>query len=88
LPFGGDVERAFQFAQSGLAQIGGQVGGFAAGHGITVEAVLGRAKEFLDFNEGRLDLLAALLDVSTNYMEHTGIQSVARSLVERAVGEV
>jgi len=88
LPFGNDVGAAFEFAKNGLGQIGGQVGGFASSHGITVDGVLGRAKDLLDFNEGRLDLLAAMLDVSTNYMEHTGIQSVARSLIERSVGEI
>lgn len=88
LPFGNDVGAAFEFAKNGLNQIGGQVGEFAGSHGITLDGVLGKAKEFLDFNEGRLDLLAALLDVSTNYMEHTGIQSVSRSLIERAVGEI
>jgi hypothetical protein len=42
----------------------------------------------IDFSEGKFDLLAAFLDISTNYMEHTGIQSVSRSLIQRAVGEI
>jgi hypothetical protein len=42
----------------------------------------------IDFSESKLDYLAAFLDISTNYMEHTGIQSVSRSLIERAVGEI
>jgi hypothetical protein len=35
-----------------------------------------------------MDLLAAALDMSTSYFEHTGTQSVARQLIRRAYGEV
>ncbi len=42
----------------------------------------------IDFSEGKLEVLGALLDMSINYMEHTGSQSVVRSLIERAVSEV
>lgn len=66
----------------------GALGSFAANHGITLEGVLGRLNGIIDFSEDKLDVLAALLDMSVNYMEHTGAQSVARSLIERAVGEV
>ena len=64
------------------------MGGFAAQRGITLDGVLGRLSSFVDFSESKLDYLAAMLDMSTNYMEHTGIQSVSRSLIERAVGEI
>ena len=41
-----------------------------------------------DQMEGKLDCTAAFLDMTTDYFEHTGIQSVARSLITRAMGEV
>jgi hypothetical protein len=66
----------------------GSFGDFAANHGITLENSLGRLNGIIEFSDDKLDYLAALLDMSVNYMEHTGAQSVARSLIERAVGEV
>jgi hypothetical protein len=38
--------------------------------------------------DGKLDYVAAFLDMTTNYYEHTGTQTVARSLVTRAMGEI
>ena len=35
-----------------------------------------------------LHFVAAFIDETTDYYEHTGIQSVARSLIERAVNEI
>ena len=66
----------------------GSFGDFAANHGITLETSLARLNGVIEFSDDKLDYLAALLDMSVNYMEHTGAQSVARSLIERAVGEV
>jgi hypothetical protein len=88
LPGGQSADAAFGFVQQGLGAMREYVGGFAAGHGVTVDGVLGRMRGVIDFSEGKLDVLAAFLDVSTSYMEHTGIQSVSRSLIERAVGEI
>jgi hypothetical protein len=33
-------------------------------------------KGIIDFTEDNLDYLAAFLDMSTNYMTHTGVQPV------------
>ncbi len=38
--------------------------------------------------DGKLDYAAAFLDMTTDYFEHTGIQSIARSLITRAMSEV
>jgi hypothetical protein len=35
-----------------------------------------------------LDYVAAFLDMSTNYYEHTGIQTVARRVIEQAAREI
>lgn len=76
------------FVGNAVSAASGYVGEFAGRYGVTLDSVLGRLNGFVDFSESRLDYLAAFLDVSTNYMEHTGIQSVSRSLIERAVGEI
>jgi len=38
--------------------------------------------------DGKLDYLAAFLDGSTNYFEHTGVQTVARKLITQAQAEI
>jgi hypothetical protein len=38
--------------------------------------------------QGRFDQFAAFLDAFTDTYAHTGVQAVARRLVERAVAEV
>ena len=88
LPGGGSAGEALAFIKNGIGSMESYVGGFADKHGITLDGVLGEMKEFIDFTEDKLDYLAAFLDMSTNYMTHTGVQSVGRSLISRAVGEI
>lgn len=88
LPDGGSTGAALNFIGNGVGALRDYVGNFASGHGITQDAVLGRMKSFIDFSEDKLDYLAGFIDMSTNYFEHTGLQSVSRSLIERAAGEV
>jgi len=42
----------------------------------------------VDIADDKLDYVAAFLDMTTNYFEHTGTQSVARRLIERAASEI
>ncbi|MCP2730769.1 hypothetical protein [Limnofasciculus baicalensis] len=45
-------------------------------------------QSFVEFSDDKLDYLGAFLDMSTNYYEHTGVQTLARRLVERAYAEI
>jgi hypothetical protein len=42
---------------------------------------------FIEVGDDKLDYLAAFLDASTNVVEHTGIQSVARHTIRRAYNQ-
>jgi hypothetical protein len=64
------------------------MGNFVNEHGLTVDNLAGSLGGFMHGIEGKLDYVAAFLDITTNYFEHTGAQSVARSLVSRAVSEI
>ena len=64
------------------------MGGFVSDHGLTPQNIAGNLQSFIEFSDDKLDYLAALLDVSTNYYEHTGIQTLAHRLIERAVAEI
>ena len=55
---------------------------------LTQQKVVNNLQNFVQFADDKLDYLAAFLDVSTNYYEHTGTQTLARRLIERAVAEI
>ncbi|MCJ8279145.1 MAG: hypothetical protein MJK14_04185 [Rivularia sp. ALOHA_DT_140] len=55
--------------------------------GLTRESVASHLNNFIDIADDKLDYLAAFLDTSTNYFEHTGIQTVARKLINDAYQE-
>ncbi len=61
---------------------------FTADKGLTQDRVVGSLSKFVDLSKDKLEYLGAFLDVSTNYYEHTGVQTLARRLVERAAAEV
>ncbi|MEL6458523.1 MAG: hypothetical protein AAFQ91_09790 [Cyanobacteria bacterium J06621_15] len=56
--------------------------------GLTRESVANHLSNFIDITDDTLDYLAAFLDASTNYFEHTGIQTVARKLIKEAYQQV
>lgn len=58
--------------------------GFVKRTGLSKEKVVGSLQKFTDISDSKLDYLAAFLDASTSYMSHTGVQSVARHLVEES----
>jgi hypothetical protein len=61
---------------------------FVADRKVTVDKVAGGLQKYVDFAANKLDYLAAFLEMTTNYFEHTGTQSVARAAIMRAVAEI
>lgn len=55
---------------------------------LTPQKVVSNLQNFVEIADDKLDYLAAFLDVATNYYEHTGTQTLARRLIERAVAEI
>jgi hypothetical protein len=85
---GASVAEQASFLQRGLQGVQGWVGSFIAQRDLKVDTIVNRLKGSLDGIEGKLDYVAAFLDMTTNYYEHTGTQSIARSLISRAAGEI
>jgi hypothetical protein len=85
---GGDAGGQLGFIQQAMSGVSGWMQSFVAARNLTPNAVLSRLGGIVQGSEGKLDYVAAFLDMSTSYYEHTGIQSVARSLINRAVGEI
>jgi hypothetical protein len=61
---------------------------FVTSKGLTPEKVVSNLQQFIEVSDDKLDYLGAFLDMSTNYYEHTGTQTLARRLIERAVAEI
>jgi hypothetical protein len=85
---GGDPKGQLGFIQQSMGSVKNWMSDFTTQHSLTQDKVLGSLHGFLDAADSRLDYVAAFLDLTTNYYEHTGIQSVARSVIERAVNEI
>lgn len=76
------------YLKRGLTGVQDWVGKFIAQRDLSVDKIVGNLKQHVDGIEGKLDYVAAFLDMTCNYYEHTGTQTVARSLISRAAGEV
>ena len=74
------VKKAFEAASGRLAKVAGN-------SGMTRELVIDKLQDFIEISDDKLDYLGALLDMTTNYFEHTGLQTVATKVIERAVNE-
>lgn len=77
-----------QFINSSFEAVKSWMTNFVSSHNVTQNEVLKHLHSFVEFSEDQLDYVAAFLDMSTNYFEHTGTQSIAKSLISRAMSEV
>ncbi|HAZ49023.1 MAG TPA: hypothetical protein DDW76_02600 [Cyanobacteria bacterium UBA11369] len=85
---GGNAAGKLGFITESFDSVKGWMSDFVMSRGLTPEKVVNNLSNFIDVTEDKLDYLGAFLDVSTNYYEHTGIQTLARRLIERAVAEI
>jgi hypothetical protein len=87
IPGGSTVEQ-LGLIQKSVGSVADWMNGFTKQHNLDAQTVLAHLKQFIELSDDRLDFVAAFIDETTDYYEHTGIQSVARGLIERAVNEV
>lgn len=85
---GGDTLGQLGFIGQTFGAVSGWIGSFVQEHGLTPENIYNSLKERIDGLDGKLDVVAALIDTHTDYYTHTGTQSLCRSLVERSVAEL
>lgn len=85
---GGDKESKLGFIGESFGAVSGWMGDFVSDRGITPQNVANSLQSFVEFSDDKLDYLGAFLDMSTNYYEHTGIQTLAHRLVDRAYAEI
>ncbi|MCV3217535.1 hypothetical protein OGM63_29180 [Plectonema radiosum NIES-515] len=85
---GGDSSSKLNFIGESFDSVKGWMGNLVASHNLTPQTVVANLQSFTQIADDKLDYLAAFLDVSTNYYEHTGTQTLARRLIERAIAEI
>jgi hypothetical protein len=85
---GGNAAGQLGFIQQAVSGVSGWMSSFVADRNLSPDRVVSSLAGFMDGVEGKMDYVASFLDMTTSYYEHTGIQSLARSLINRAVGEI
>jgi hypothetical protein len=66
----------------------GWMNNFVSSTGATQSGLIHNLKGFIEFTDDKADYLGALLDINVKYYRHTGVQTLARRLIERAVAEI
>lgn len=85
---GDSSEGKLNFIGESFDSVKGWMSNFVASKDLTPHKVVNNLQSFVQVADDKLDYLAAFLDMSTNYYEHTGTQTLARRLIERAVAEI
>ncbi len=85
---GGSTAKQLGFIEESFKSTQGWMTGFVTSKNLTPDKVVNHLQKFVEISEDKFDYLGAFLDMSTNYYEHTGIQTLAHRLIERAVAEI
>jgi hypothetical protein len=85
---GGDSDSKLGFIREGFTATQEWMNNFVAEHDLSADKVITSLRSYVDVADDKLDYLAAFLDMFTNYFRHTGTQTTAIRLIERAVNEV
>ncbi|NJL83720.1 MAG: hypothetical protein HC890_13690 [Chloroflexaceae bacterium] len=85
---GGNAAGQLGFISESFANTKGWMENFVASKHLTQGDILNKLTNFIEVSRDRVDYLGAFLDISVKYYRHTGIQTLARRLVERAVAEI
>ncbi|PAX52300.1 hypothetical protein [Brunnivagina elsteri] len=72
------------FITQGFNSVQGWMGDLVSKTGVTPQSISSNLGNFIQFADDNLDFVAAFLDQTTNYYEHTGIQTVAKKVILQA----
>lgn len=85
---GEDSGSKLDFIGNSFSAVSGWMGSFVEDRGLSPEEIMSNIRGFIEVSDDKLDYVAAFLDMTTNYYEHTGVQTLARSLIDRAFAEI
>lgn len=76
------------FVKQSFNSTEGWMKSFVAEKNVTQRGLLDRLKGFIEFTDDKVDYVGALLDMNVKYYRHTGVQTLTRRLIERAIAEI
>ncbi len=85
---GGSSTAKLNFVGESFDSVKGWMSDVVVSRNLTPDKVVNNLQRFIEVADDKLDYLGAFLDVTTNYYEHTGTQTLARRLIERAFAEI
>jgi hypothetical protein len=85
---GGNAAGQLGFINQSFNSVTGWMGDFVSSRGLTPETVVDNLTKFVEISKDKLDYLGAFMDIAVKYYSHTGTQTLARRLIERAVAEI
>ena len=85
---GGNRAGQLSFINESMDSVKGWMTDFVSSRNLTPEKVVDNLTRFVEVSKDKLDYVGAFMDVAVHYYEHTGTQTLARRLIERAVAEI
>jgi hypothetical protein len=85
---GNDSKSKISFLSENFEAVRGWMQELINKTGVSQSSVFGQIGRFIQFADDNLDFVAAFVDQTTNYFEHTGIQTVATKLIKDAYAAV
>lgn len=85
---GDNDTKKLNFITASLEQTKSWIDDFVSSKNMSQSSVVKGLEGFVEFSADKLDYLGAFLDMSVKYYRHTGVQTLARRLIERAVAEI
>lgn len=85
---GNSTEEKANLIQANFESVSGWMQDLVQRSNLTQDKIVDNLGSFIDITDRKMDYIAALADMTTNYYEHTGTQTLARRLIERAVNEI
>lgn len=85
---GDSAQGKLNFIGSSFDAVTGWMSNLVSSRGLNPDVILSHLKGAVEIADDKLDYIAAFLDMTTNYYQHTGTQTVARRLIQQAAKEV
>lgn len=76
------------FVGRAFSSVSSWMGNFVSDRGLSPQSVIQHLQSFVNIADDKLDYVGAFLDMTTNYYYHTGVQTVAKRLIDRAYAEI
>ena len=76
------------FIGNSFDSVKGWMTNFVRDRDLNPQKIMSGFHSFIEVSEDKLDYVGAFLDMTTNYYEHTGTQTLAARLIERALAEI